>query len=343
MNNIIAKLFCVACVLATVGLQIKCLYKYCLNEDVSRVIYKRFHSEKNAIYPSISFCIINPFLEKEVQKYGDGINVTSYSYFLQGLLWDERMLKINYDSVTVSLTENLRYFDVVKHDTYMRNMSIYRLYDSTGFLHDAWKPSFNVSFRGATRKCFTTDIPFMERTPIWYYEIRIQNSIFPHGKRPAYYDFDGSNPDTGGGFFVYFHYPGQLFPAYHTLKYVWESRPNNTKDYYMVFRFKDIRVMRSRNKQEQPCIQNWKRYDLMLRDEILQGVGCRPPHWSTNVTLPLCTNSEDMKYFANKPNAGKVESFGTPCNVIEGVRYRYFDLDYPNQGKETEILQYLCN
>ena len=168
MNNIIAKLFLVSCVFATIGLQIRCLYKYSLNQDVSVLSFRRFHSETNDIYPSISFCILNPFLENELKKYGDEVNVASYSYFLQGLLWDERMLKIDYDNVTVSLTENLESFGVL-----LENFSDYRLYNATGFLHNEWKPHFNVSFRGALRKCFTIDIPFMEQLPIYYYYIAV--------------------------------------------------------------------------------------------------------------------------------------------------------------------------
>ena len=102
-------IFSSLCVLGTVGLGIECLRKFLADEDISLNDYVKYHYEdyEKNIYPSFSFCIINPFLDQNLRKYGDDINVTSYSYFLQGLFWDENMFKIDYDNVTVSVEESL--------------------------------------------------------------------------------------------------------------------------------------------------------------------------------------------------------------------------------------------
>ena len=91
-----------------IALGIECLRKYLADEDVSKSSHKKFHSSNpDTIYPSITLCVLNPFLEHQLEQYGKGINITSYSYFLRGIHWDERMLKIDYDSVTTSLINNL--------------------------------------------------------------------------------------------------------------------------------------------------------------------------------------------------------------------------------------------
>ena len=130
------------CLLVTLGLGISCLVKYFSNEDLSRVDYRRFHHNSlENVYPYFSWCIINPFLESKLKSYGEDINVTSYSYFLQGLHWDDRMLYIDYDNVTVSLLENLNLIWLQLH-----NDTLY-IYHHSGNLSvpSGWKPPLEDS------------------------------------------------------------------------------------------------------------------------------------------------------------------------------------------------------
>lgn len=326
-------LFHTLCLVATIGLQIYCIYKYTLNEDVSLVTYKRFHAEKDNVYPSISFCIINPFLEDELQKYGNNISVTSYSYFLQGWNWDERMMNIDFDSVTVSLADNLNWMAIQLH-----NDAIY-FFDNLKqkSVPTDWNPpKFYVSFRSSLRKCFSFDVPSMDKDLVKDFYLAFKTTMFPKGVRPVKTHFDGSNPDDGGGFFTYLHYPGQRFTSYYTVMSDWKSRVNNTKNYYMRFDAKDIEVIRHRNKAKQRCVEDWRNYDQMIMNDIIQEVGCRPPHWNTTLDLSLCSTPGEMQYFKDQPTTAKVQSFDPPCNVIESIRYSYFEDDYPTQTEGIE-------
>ena len=91
------------CSAAAFSLTCWCVYKYVKDEDVSHVNYRRYHSEKDNIYPSLTLCFNNPFLNHKLVKYGDGINTTTYVKFLKGLHWDERMIDIHYDNVTLNI------------------------------------------------------------------------------------------------------------------------------------------------------------------------------------------------------------------------------------------------
>ena len=170
MLNVITlhNIFHFFCLLVTIFLQAKCIYKYILDEDVSVVNYKRFHDEKDNIYPSFSFCVLNPFLEHELKKYGTGVNITSYSHFLMGKQWNEKMLQIDFDNVTVSLKSNL-----ISIRTRLLDKTTYYTFDNVNgkqYIHDSienktipalWKTDFYVSFRSAFRKCFTFDVPML--------------------------------------------------------------------------------------------------------------------------------------------------------------------------------------
>ena len=93
------------CILTTIVLTGWCLYKYTLDEDVSLVAFVKFNDDKQKVYPAITFCFWNPFYNQKLKRYGTGINTSTYSYFLQGILWDDRMVSIDYDDVTVSLED----------------------------------------------------------------------------------------------------------------------------------------------------------------------------------------------------------------------------------------------
>ena len=95
------------CGIATIGFIIYCVYQYILDEDVSRIEFQQFNSEEDHIYPAITMCFPKPLLEDKLAPYGEGINTSSYSSFLKGELWDERMANINYDDVSMNIEEYL--------------------------------------------------------------------------------------------------------------------------------------------------------------------------------------------------------------------------------------------
>ena len=99
-------IYMIACSFATIGLSIYSVYRYIKNEDTTLIKLITFLSTKDAIYPSLSFCILPPFLEKNFDIYGDkDINMTSYIDFLNGNTWNESFLIVDYDSVTVSMSK----------------------------------------------------------------------------------------------------------------------------------------------------------------------------------------------------------------------------------------------
>ena len=89
------------CIFLTLALTFKCLEKFIRNDDVSHIGFVHFNDDEGKPYPSFTICFWNPFLNEVLKTYGSGINTTTYSQFLLGELWDERMTSIDYDDVTV--------------------------------------------------------------------------------------------------------------------------------------------------------------------------------------------------------------------------------------------------
>ena len=95
------------CGFATISLTVYCAYQYILDEDVARIEFKQFNSGSDHIYPAVTMCFPSPLVEEKLEKYGDGINANTYSSFLRGIHWDNRMTHINYDDVSINFEDYL--------------------------------------------------------------------------------------------------------------------------------------------------------------------------------------------------------------------------------------------
>ena len=299
------------CILATVGLSIYSMYRYSLNEDTTEVRVTSFLSSKDSIYPSLSFCILPPFLKNNFTIYGDeNINLTSYQNFLKGDFWDDKMLKVDYDNVTIALSDNLI------NGTYKTHSRKVGIVD--------WNVQYFVSFRSLQRKCFTIRAPTPTNGLLLHSWLKIKSDIFPEGKI-----------SDDQKIYTYLHYPGQRFTAYYTIKNDFDSRQNKSNNYRMVFRVQNIDVIIRRNKMHEPCLDGEQHYDELYLQKWTQKIGCRPYHWKfedKNDITPICSNSSQMKKFLMQPDTIDVESFTPPCKTIDQLEYIYHEEDITDQG-----------
>ena len=225
------------CLCATFAMTCWCFGKYWQDKDVSLVGFVTFNNDESNIYPALTICFYNPFLNEKLKSFGTGINTTTYSKFLQGKYWDKRMMNIDYDNVTVSLED------------YLTEIGLQFANFSTRQWHSNFKmgrefegiPSFYVSNRNGKNKCFSFTIPYVSKTPIISFFTRMNADIFPNGKRVPYPTFNGDDINAGG-FMAFLHYPGEHFRSYFDKKYVWKERVNNTKNYDMVLTVKNMEV-----------------------------------------------------------------------------------------------------
>ena len=296
-----------SCLSATIGLSIYSILRYCANEDVTLVHISKYHSSEDKIYPSHSICITPPFLENKFEwSENKRINMSLYIQFLEGKIWDDDMLDIDYDHVTVSLKDNL----------------LKSSYRTQSFERHDWNPVYYTSFRSPTRKCFTIEAPFISNELLWAYWNKINNNIFPNGAR-----------STVNSIKIYLHYPGQRLKSIHTLKDTWESRDNKTKSYRMFFNVKNINVISRRNKANEKCQENWRQFDEFVIHKMAEDAGCIPKYWNLTIKVPFCTNTTQMEKFADQPSPAMVESLNPPCKMIDRLDYSYEEIDEENSGE----------
>ena len=308
--------FSMICLFATIGLSIYALYRFSNDEDTTLVRVTKFLSSKDAIYPSLSFCILPPFLEKQFKIYGDNsINMTSYIEFLDGEIWDDRFLKVDYDNVTVSLIDNILELEYETHVASRSNKIMPKNMDTYHY----------VSFRSSKRKCFTIDAPFCEDQLLYDFAVNINKRIFSDGKMHS--------PQDTSWMYTCLHYPGQRFTAYYTLHAEIVPRQNKINNYEMEFSTKNIEVITRRNRIREPCEEDWRNYDTHIMEGMMKKAGCRPSHWKTILDLPICSKPNQMKTLSRQPNAADIDSFIQPCKVISQLDYTYKEYD-DNDDKE---------
>ena len=193
------------------------------------------------------------------------------------------MACIDYDEVTVSLKHHLHAMPIQTHGRE------YFFYDNLREVADPtwWSPNLYPSQRGANRKCFTADTPFLKNKLIRFIEIGIRNWFFDQL----------FNVSTKPKLIFFFHYPGQRLVSYYSITFISIDHIRNHSNLVMTFTIKDVESVKRRNKRNDRCIDNWKYYDNEICFFIMSKVGCRPPQWTYSnlfLNLPVCTLPEEM-------------------------------------------------
>merc|ERR1712020_61806 len=97
----LSKCFYSLCLLCAVSMTLWVTLEYMKNEDVIEISYRKFDQTKgDSHYPAMSLCFVDAYRQSEFEKrYSNDndhnkINASSYSEFINGNIWDERMLKV---------------------------------------------------------------------------------------------------------------------------------------------------------------------------------------------------------------------------------------------------------
>ena len=223
----LSEFFQIVCIVAAISMLIWCLWEYSKNEDVVEVAFKKYGKEDQSIYPDITLCFDYPFYEEKLKSYDDELSSLIYSMFLAGQdfwgLWDERILQINYENVSLQLKNhiigNAMVFPSKTGISLNNNISLDKIY----------------SFGTPGFKCFTFPLP--TGLKIIKFVVVIKNSVFPLRIRPQ------------KGFEVLLHYPQQKFRSEQFRVKNWPVRTNmSSKSYQIDVDVKDVEVLKRRHK-----------------------------------------------------------------------------------------------
>lgn len=323
-------LFKMFCVVITINLVIWCAYKYSLDCDVTLVDFKKFHDDEKDIYPSVMLCFYNPFVNEKFENYGPEISSTTYKKFLQGENWSEKMTQVDYENVTIDINKYFLGYHVCYNSEEEDHRACNRLNKST--MKDGWKPPY-VSLKTPYMKCFSVDVPFESKRSIIKLGIKLKTDIFPLATRPPEIMLD-SEGDVIAGFSVLFHYQKQLLRNINFLKSNWPTRTeNSSKDYSMNFILQNIEINSQRNKWKDPCKEGAPDYDKHKYEHLMKHkrVGCRPPYWTSENNMTLCSNSYAMSRLSRM--LFRLRTFisdhreNLPCRKLTMLQFDYSEMD----------------
>ena len=106
------KIFYCGCWVLAFTMTFLATLEYIRNDDVIEISYRKFNANKaDTQYPSMSLCFVDAYKQsyfKDNSRDDEKImNTSSYSAFINGDLWDAKMLLVNYDEVTINLKDHL--------------------------------------------------------------------------------------------------------------------------------------------------------------------------------------------------------------------------------------------
>ena len=312
LNTLILSLFQLVCIVLTVSIITYNIILYSEDEDLTEVSYKMYNQDEESIYPGITICVDKPFQSDKLLAHGDGINKTTYEKFLRGRLWDDRMLKINFDSITIDIKE------------YLIEACIKRKFNGEC---TQFNPKIDTFFEPSKFQCFGFQNTI--GTNIVYVETKINASLFPDKIRPEKWEF-----------IVRFPFPTQIFRSAKMSYGEWQNRQNLSNGFTMNFYVRNVQVIRRRYKESKPCYK-WNNYDYLVMNEISRKLGCRPVYWGDQTNLPVCDTKSKMgvfeqsffdRYFGSDDSASHIP----PCIEPEDMQIEYSDVEAEDQKKVDE-------
>ena len=254
-------------------------------------------------------------------------NASKYIRFLQGNAWDDRMLNVSYDAITMSLEEYVH--DISMYSTLNENGSLYtwsKNNNNNPSLNKANTTSeseatfpFYIGFRHHLTKCFSLDlskelISEIEGKTLTMVSMALKNMRLPNI------------------FLAYYvHYPKQLLRS-SPVEIEWMMGGNIISGdlYAKLFFIDSIKVIRRRNTLRNPCNKEWKRDDDMILTKIIETAGCKPAYWFVDGNYSVCNDPEKMKsaYIPNimYRNASFFKRFDEPCDEVQTLTFNIKDV-----------------
>ena len=166
-DKLVLSLFRFVCKMLTLSLVTFNIILYFEDEDLTEISFKMYNQDEESIYPGITICIDKPFDNNKLEKFGEGSNKTMYTQFLQGRMWDDRMLKINFDSVVIDIKD------------YLIEACIKTEFNGKCLEFD---PQITSFFEPSKRQCYA-----FRNAPgshIVYVESKMNVTLFPNQMRP---------------------------------------------------------------------------------------------------------------------------------------------------------------
>ena len=304
MFTVVDRFFVLFCVIATLSLTTYCLYRYSLDEDLSLVSFKKYHQDRDSVYPAVSLCFTDYLNSSAFQNI---LHEKEYKKFLRGSVWEDYGCgfgNINYEDAVIEINQ---FILEIRQASYSQELNTYLEKSYRPRMGtDQWKPTFYRSFSFPRWKCWTFEVSYHENELVTYFSMILKSDIFKDSIRKEF-----------GNFMIILSYPGQLAGA-RVSKYKW--RPISYPMYTMNIGIQNVMVFKKRNKKEESCHEDWRNSDTLIKKKLVEIIGCRPSFYDISTNLPQCDNYTKYAEVIRKHG---YEVTQEPCQKIEKVLFIY--------------------
>ena len=294
------------------------------DEDLCLVDYKPFEKSKDVVFPILSMCFLNPFIDSKLKEINPSITVTSYYQYLKGEKFDEMFYGIDYKNVTLSLSDYYLFTRIS-----WKNGSVKFYYDlSTTEVVKPLNVTFNGFAFGMFYKCFGTEV-----NEKYQKDIKYMSQMF---KQNEYID-----RASGHYFMIVSHYPKQLLQIGHNYKTFLSDRQHYNKSYALRFKVTYMEILKQRNKRKDPCTTRWKEFDDLVLNKHSDTIGCYAPYQMTpnHHQLPICSTKTKLKESMYELNIVKNKYYPPPCQSMPNIVVDMDELDLRTLYLNNTILE----
>ena len=286
-------------------------YKYEVEDrDIGIVDYIPLEDANDIEFPMATLCLVQPFIEEAMKEIDINVNSTVYQEYLKGNVFEERLYRIDYDKVTLNISN---YFidatEIGPQGSTSNQSTTSKLMDQNAF------SLFNS--RAENIKCF----PLLFNLPT---NGIIQGVSLSFDRSSLLTDWENSlKPKTE--FCLKPHYPGQFFLGHKPDCWNW-MLVKSVKD--ITIKIEELEIIKRRISMKKSCEDNSNLYDHVLLERHRYLDGCRNPSDSTHNSYPLCNSTEKISESVITYASAKSISLRKPCNRISAIRYTL-----PNNGE----------
>ena len=290
------------CWIATIILVSYWIFVYTLDEDLCIVDYKKYFESESDEFPVLSICLKNQISEEKLRLQNPEITVQSYIDFLHGEVFDEELAKINYDNVTIDVSN---YVDgslwEFKNGTIDISTKRQALRSTYAFVHQ----------RGGLYQCYELQMP--KEKDLQFIGFYINSNALPLRNRSQNYEM-----------YTYLHYPNHLFASERNIKYTWPILDSND-GYLSRYIIKSVEIVKRRNKGRRPCVE-WDDYDGSIEKNHIKNVGCRAPYQKADDEFKICSTKKSMKN-ASLLKIKNDHMLLPPCKYMGKILYNFEETD----------------
>ena len=256
-----------------------------LNEDSSTIEFQSFDGKDENIYPTLSLCFRGKGIFDKAKIRKQTNYEKSYRAFLEGKVWDEKLLEIGYDNVTLDARKMVQYISM--SSVASEGKPIYE------YIRKGSRRSFpfRISFQSARAKCYSLDlnedtIPNLGDDQLSKVAVIIEN-YFGGVKHFMKQNNEQLNLD------LFLTYPNQLIRSFPVMKIKHIHEREGAKFANVIVY--GLEMVQKRSKANDICTSNWLENDNEILKELISKVGCKHESWKLGHDLAMNQSRKRME------------------------------------------------